>query len=43
MNGDNGVPGAKTFLTTTDFCKLFFFFYTVFIIIAEFCYPIGYL
>ena len=26
MNGNNGVPGAKTFSTTTDFCKLFFFF-----------------
>ena len=28
MNGNNGVPGAKTSLTTTDFCKLFSFFST---------------
>ena len=43
MNGDDGVPGAKTYLTTTDFCEFFFFFYTVFIIKAEFCNPFGYL
>ena len=42
MNGNDGVPGAKTFLITTDFCKLFYFS-TVLIRTAEFLNPIGYL
>lgn len=45
MNGNDGVPGAKTFLITTDFCKLSLVFLQYFIKIstAQFFNPIDYL